>query len=336
MLSSTLGRMAAGKHLPLPLVIFQSSRKLSSSIPRRAEKPQVALVTGCASGIGLATAVLLAKDPQRRFLVYGSTLGPIEKEDALRDAAGPALNDTLFPLQMDVTKDDDVEKAVATVMKEQGRIDILNNNAGIAMRKALETISMEHIKLLFEINFFGTVRLMRAVLPIMKRQQSGRIINQSSRNAIEGAPYMNMYTASKFAVDGISEETAVIGRFFNIWVSVIQAGGVRTSIMDTMVKMGMGGPGSKGVSDHPDVHEIDRRLSTYRDHDLEWSQCPAVSAEEIAEVILRAATDERPHFRYQVSEPVEAIAKRKYRDHTGDEFVQYQVDRLVPFVEGKK
>ena len=77
---------------------------------------------------------------------------------------------------------------------------------------------------------------------------------------------------------------------------------MKTPIMDAMIASDLGGHGSKGISDHPDVHEIDRKLSTYRDHDLEWSKCPAITADEFAEVVLKAVTDERPHFRYPTSE----------------------------------
>ncbi|XP_030848462.1 retinol dehydrogenase 8 [Strongylocentrotus purpuratus] len=312
-------------------ILCNRKRGFAMSANRSSQQPRVVVVTGCSSGIGLATANLLAKDREKRFIVYGSILGSLDEEQTFRETAGNALNDTLFPVRLDVTKDEDVEAAVAMVMEQQGRIDILVNNAGICTKKALETISMSDILRLYDINLFGYLRMMRAVLPIMKKQESGRIINMSSRNAIEGAPYMNIYTSSKFAIEGLSEETAVIGRFFNIWVSLIQPGGVISPIGDTMIANDLGGVGSKGISDHPDVHEIDRKLSMYRDHDLEWSKCPSMTAEDVAHVVLRAATDVKPHFRYQPQEAVAALAERRYRDPTGDEFIDYSADRLRPF-----
>eukprot|EP00057_Strongylocentrotus_purpuratus_P005330 XP_003730715.1 PREDICTED: retinol dehydrogenase 8 [Strongylocentrotus purpuratus] len=312
-------------------ILCNRKQGLAMSANCSSQQPQVVVVTGCSSGIGLATANLLAKDRERRFIVYGSILGSLDEEQTFCETAGNALNDTLFPVRLDVTKDEDVEAAVAMVMEQQGRIDILVNNSGINTKKTMETMSMSDILGLYDINLFGYLRMMRAVLPIMKKQESGRIINMSSRNAIEGAPYMNIYTSSKFAVEGLSEETAVIGRFFNIWVSLIQPGAVSTPINETMVSSGLGGLGSKSISDNPDVHEIDRKLSMYRDHDLEWSKCPSITAEDVAHVVLRAATDVKPHFRYQTQEAVAALAERKYRDPTGDEFIDYSADRLRPF-----
>ncbi|XP_041477412.1 retinol dehydrogenase 8-like [Lytechinus variegatus] len=316
----------AGKFL-----LCNTKRGYAMATQRQSQQPRVVVITGCSSGIGLATANLLAKDRERRFIVYGSIIGSLDEEQLFRDTAGGALNDTLFPFKLDVTKDEDVEEAVAMVMEQRGRIDILVNNAGICTKKALETISMSDIVRLYDVNLLGYVRMMRAVLPIMKKQESGRIINLSSRNAIEGAPYMNIYTSAKFGIEGLSEETAVIGRFFNIWVSLIQPGGVITPMGETMIAKDLGGAGSKGISDHPDVHEIDRKLSRYRDHDLEWSKCPSITADDVAKVVLRAATDVKPHFRYQTQEAVEALAERKYRDPSGDEFIDYLADRLRPF-----
>lgn len=88
--------------------------------------PEIVLISGCSSGIGLATAQLLAHDPQKRFLVYATILKPLEQEEQFRLQAGDALNDTLFPLQMDVTKEAMIVDTVATVMKNHGRIDILS------------------------------------------------------------------------------------------------------------------------------------------------------------------------------------------------------------------
>ncbi|XP_030842267.1 retinol dehydrogenase 8 [Strongylocentrotus purpuratus] len=178
-------------------LLCQRKQGLAMSANRSSQQPRVVVVTGCSSGIGLATANLLAKDREKRFIVYGSILGSLDEEQTFRETAGDALNDTLFPVRLDVTKDEDVEAAVAMVMEQQGRIDILVNNAGICTKKTLETISMSDILRLYDINLFGYLRMMRAVLPIMKKQESGRIINMSSRNGIEGAPYLNIYTSSK-------------------------------------------------------------------------------------------------------------------------------------------
>ena len=177
---------------------------------------QVALVTGASSGIGRATAELLS---QRGFDVFGTTRNLSEVEGWLSNVE---------PVELDVRDDSSVEAGVRTVLGLAGRIDALVNNAGYTLIGALEETSIDEAKDLFETNFFGALRLTRAVLPAMRDQGSGRIVNIGSVVGFVPGPYQGIYSASKHALEGYSESLDHEVRQFGIRVSVIEPGYTRT------------------------------------------------------------------------------------------------------------
>ncbi|XP_030845263.1 retinol dehydrogenase 8-like [Strongylocentrotus purpuratus] len=140
---------------------------------------KITLITGCSTGIGLNIAVKLGKDAAKKYMVY-STMRNLGKKEPLETAAGDALNDTIFIRPLDVVKDDSVTNAVNEIVDKHGRIDLVINNAGIATFSPLEYTPLADVRDVFETNFFGVVRMMQAVLPHMKEQRSGHIINVSS------------------------------------------------------------------------------------------------------------------------------------------------------------
>ncbi|MEO8184845.1 MAG: SDR family NAD(P)-dependent oxidoreductase [Deltaproteobacteria bacterium] len=153
---------------------------------------KIALVTGASSGIGQATAERLAK---AGYKVYGTS----------RRAVGAGQR-SFEMVTLDVTSDDSVEAAVSEVVRRDGRIDLLVNNAGFSIAPAgAEESSLEQARSIFDTNFFGILRMTRAVLPHMRRQGSGRIINISSIFGFLPAPYMALYAATKHAIEGYSE-----------------------------------------------------------------------------------------------------------------------------------
>lgn len=173
---------------------------------------KIILITGTSSGFGKATAELLA---QQGHTVYGTSRTPHE-------------HPTIHFLQMDVTIRDSVEKGVAQLIAEQGRIDVLINNAGMGIGGSLEHATPDEIRLQMHTNFGGCVNLCQAVLPHMRRQHSGRIINLSSIGGIMGLPYQGFYSASKFAIEGFSEALAAEVRGFGISVSMVEPGDFAT------------------------------------------------------------------------------------------------------------
>src|SRR5256714_15019148 len=153
---------------------------------------QVALVTGASSGIGEAAAHELLG---AGFTVYGTS----------RQAAAEENRDGIVFLRLDVTSDESVAFVVREVLERSGRIDVLVNNAGVGIAGAAEESSIEQARALFETNVFGSIRMTRAVLPHMREQGRGRIINVSSVLGLLPAPFMALYAATKHAIDGYSE-----------------------------------------------------------------------------------------------------------------------------------
>jgi NAD(P)-dependent dehydrogenase (short-subunit alcohol dehydrogenase family) len=186
----------------------------------RKENPRVVLVTGASSGIGLACATHLAG---RGFRVYGASR---------RAATGSAAPGSVTMLTADVTDDRSVEQAVAKVLALEGRLDIVVNNAGMGTAGPVENTTIEQAKAQLEVNFFGALRVCRAVLPAMREQRSGYIVNIGSIGGILAIPYQSMYSASKFALEGLSEALRMEVRPFGIRVVIIEPGDHKTALTE--------------------------------------------------------------------------------------------------------
>ncbi|XP_074386209.1 retinol dehydrogenase 8 [Zonotrichia albicollis] len=185
------------------------------------------LVTGCSSGIGLAVAVLLARDPQRRYLVV-ATMRDLSRRGPLEAAAGAALGDTLRILRLDVTSDSSVAECLQQI--PGGRVDVVVNNAGVGLVGPLEGASGPQVQRVFDTNVFGVLRLLQALLPQMKRRRSGHIVVVSSVMGLQGVVFNDVYAASKFAVEGLCESLAVQLLQFNVFVSLVEPGPVKHGI----------------------------------------------------------------------------------------------------------
>lgn len=235
---------------------------------------KIALVTGASSGIGLVTAARLAKDG---FTVYGTS----------RRGAN-AGKQSFEMLALDVTDDGTIEAAVGEVIRRSGRIDVLVNNAGFGVGIAGdEETSMAQSKAIFDTNFFGTVRMTRAVVPHMRRRGAGRIINMGSGLGLFPMPYMAIYSASKHALEGYSESLDHELRTRGIRVVVIEPGVTRTGFDANVLE-----PDSK-LEEYRDVRAA---LNARYEEMLAAGDTP----EAVAEVVLVAAKAARPKLRYPV------------------------------------
>ncbi|PYQ53037.1 MAG: short-chain dehydrogenase/reductase [Acidobacteria bacterium] len=232
---------------------------------------KVALVTGVSSGIGRATAVRLAQDGYRTF-------------GTVREAVAPHENIEL--VRVDVRDRDSVEEAVASVFETAGRIDVLVNSAGVAMVSAAEETTPEEARDLFDTNFFGVMRMTQAVLPAMRAQRSGRIINISSVLGFLPAPFMSVYAATKHAVEGYSESLDHEVRNFGVRVIVVEPGFTRTNLSR---HNGNGHPVSEYNMDR------ERAAASIEEH-IKHGADPAA----VADVVARAATARTPALHYQV------------------------------------
>ncbi len=249
---------------------------------------QVVLITGVSSGIGSVTAALLAK---RGFRVYGTQRNPA---GASPDAA------TVAPLVLDVRDEDSVRSCVETILEREGRIDALVNNAGYALIGSAEETSMEEAQAIFETNFFGVLRTCKAVLPAMRRQGRGRIVNVGSILGFLPAPYMSTYAATKHAIEGFSESLDHEVRQFGIRVSVIEPAFTRTNL----------GRNGQLVAQPLSAYSADRdsAFAAIREGVAKGAAPSAVAA-----VVLEALTSRSPRLRYPVGSEAKLLGSlRKF------------------------
>ena len=175
---------------------------------------KIILITGISSGFGKQTAELLAAEG---LIVYGTVRRDVE--------INPAVNG----LKLDLTNSDSLRQAVQTILQKEGKIDVLINNAGMHTGGPIETSPIENIKLQMDTNFIGMVNLTREVLPVMRKQGYGTIINFSSIGGLMGLPFQAFYSAGKFAIEGFSEALRMEVRQFNIKIVLINPGDFHTN-----------------------------------------------------------------------------------------------------------
>lgn len=233
---------------------------------------KTALVTGASSGIGKATAERLS---MAGFKVYGTS-----RRGALADQRSFEM------LPLDVTSDESVAAAVAQMLRKEGRIDLLVNNAGFSTAPAgAEESSMEQVRSIFDTNFFGIARMTRAVVPHMRHQGSGRIVNIGSIFGFLPMPYMALYAATKHAVEGYSESLDHELRTMGIRVSVIQPANTRTQFEANLLEA------DAKLDEYRDVRAaVGKRLTEM----IEEADEPEV----VAETVLKASIAVNPKLRY--------------------------------------
>ena len=195
-------------------------------------KKVVAVVTGSSSGIGFETSLLLAKNG---FFTY-ATMRDLDKSNKIIDLKQKEKL-PLEVLKLDVTDDKSVKEAIEKIANEQGTVDVLVNNAGYALVGPLEELSIQEFKEQFETNVFGAIRVTQAVLPIMRKQRQGTIVNISSIAGRIGFPLTSAYVSSKFALEGLSESMAYEIDQFGTKVILIEPGVIKTNF-DHNLKIG--------------------------------------------------------------------------------------------------
>lgn len=180
------------------------------------EDDKIVLITGTSSGVGYSTAILLSKNG---FKVYGTSRKPGNK----------IKSNDFETFQLDVCSDESVNGCIQDVKEREGRIDILINNAGYSIAGAIEETHINEAKSQFETNFFGVVRMVNGVLPIMRQQRSGLIINVSSLAGRISVPFEGFYAASKFALEGYTEALRHELKLLDIDVSLVEPSFLKTN-----------------------------------------------------------------------------------------------------------
>jgi NAD(P)-dependent dehydrogenase (short-subunit alcohol dehydrogenase family) len=190
------------------------------------EKQSIAVVTGTSTGIGFETSLLLARNGFYTYATMRDTL----KSDKIEKIASKE-NLPLEVLSMDVDNDDSVRNAIEKIIDEKQKIDILVNNAGYGLFGALEDISIEEIKKQFETNLFGAIRTIKEVLPTMREQKNGIIVNVTSIAGVVGIPAECIYVSTKFALEGLSESISYELQSYGIKVILIEPGVINTNFV---------------------------------------------------------------------------------------------------------
>lgn len=268
----------------------------------------VALVTGSSSGIGFETSLLLARNGYHTY----ASMRNLGKSKTITEIA----NREKLPLpviQLDVDDDKSVKDAIYRIENEQGRIDVVVNNAGYLLIGPLEELSTREFKEQFETNFFGAIRVIKEVLPIMRRQRAGIIVNISSLAGRVGLPLNSPYVSSKFALEGLSESMAYEIEQFGIKLVLIEPGYIKTNVANSF-KTGKNVvvTAANNKNNSPYAEFTQNRIAALG---------PSVEAGlhpiEVAKVILKAATSENPDLRYLIGEG--AVKLMNMRKSTSDE-----------------
>jgi short-subunit dehydrogenase len=236
---------------------------------------KVILVTGISSGFGEKTSQLLAL---KGHIVYGTVRKETENKHGVH------------VLKMDLTDPESIKKAVHTVIENEGHIDVLINNAGMHTGGAIETTPIENIKLQMDTNFLGMVHMLKEVLPFMRKQQSGLIINFGSIGGLMGLPFQAFYSASKFAIEGLSEALRMELKPFNIKVVVINPGDFHTN--NTLNRRNF----LTRLPNDPYAEQFEKSLSI-----IEKDESNGGSPEALARKIVRIAEMNNPRPRYIIS-----------------------------------
>jgi NAD(P)-dependent dehydrogenase (short-subunit alcohol dehydrogenase family) len=256
-----------------------------------ASDAKMAVVTGSSSGIGLATALELAR---KGYFTYATARNPT-KAGAVAEAAKKE-NLPISVVQLDVTDDGSVRRAVDQILKEKGRIDLLVNNAGYGLGGAFEDSSMEEIKDLYDTNIFGLMRTTRAVLPAMRKQRSGTIVNISSAGGRLGYPGNSVYISTKFATEGLSEAMAYELEPFGIRVIVIEPGVIKTNFGAGMVIA------KKAQDPSSPYSQMMQKMGNNWQHMTEQGSPP----ELVAKVVIDAIESKDGGLRYLAGKDVES------------------------------
>lgn len=265
---------------------------------------KVALVTGSSSGIGLETSLALAR---KGYFTY-ATMRDTNKATKLLDISKKE-NLKLVTIPLDVDKEDSIKNAVSKIESEKGRIDVLVNNAGYLLFGCIEDISVDELKAQFETNFFGIVRMIQLVAPIMRKQNSGIIVNLSSVAGRIGFPGTPAYISSKFALEGLSESMRYEMSPFGIKTIIIEPGVIKTNIFSSM-------------KNNPKPDSPYQEISEKVQKGIKMMGELGTDPKEVANTIIKAIEADDPLPRYMVGNDAAMFLEAK-KMKTDTEFENY-------------
>jgi short-subunit dehydrogenase len=257
---------------------------------------QVALITGCSSGLGYETALMLARNGFHTFATMRNT----KKSDSLEEIIKKERLD-LNIRELDVNDNTSIENAINCIKSEANRIDVLINNAGYGLVGFFEDLTLDEIRNQFETNFFGVLNITKKIIPIMRSQKSGTIINVSSGAGQVGFPGISAYVSTKFAIEGFSESLMYELFPYGIKVVIIEPGVIKTNFFRNCI-----------VSEHSmkKSSPYSRSLDKFQ-RNVELMQEHATSPIDVAKVIMQVLGNNEPKQRYIVGNDVAMILEAK-------------------------
>ena len=282
--------------MPIPVGKKRSSAHAAGDFSHNAAFPPVVLITGASSGFGEACAQHLGT---KGYRVYGTSRRATWNPDARQNSPGTA-SCQLIP--MDVCDTASVDAGVDTVLKTAGRIDVVICNAGFGLAGSVEDSTVEEAKRQLETNFFGTWRVCRAVLPHLRRQESGYLVIMGSLAGVMGIPFQAAYSASKFALEGMAEALRMEVKPWGIHVVLIQPGDFRTGFTRNRIKTTASGQNPAYAA------SFTRALAV-----MEKDERQGPSPEKLARLVARIITHPAPRLRYTagtMSQRAGALLKR--------------------------
>lgn len=267
---------------------------------------KIALVTGASAGIGMETAKTLANNG---YIVYAAA----RRTDRMNELSPLGIK----PISMDVTDDESMVTNINSIIKTEGRIDVLVNNAGFGLYGAVEEVSMKDARYQLEVNVIGLARLVQLVIPYMRRQHSGKIVNITSIGGKISSPMGGWYHASKFAVEALSDNMRMELKPFGVDVIVIEPGGIKTEwgsiAMENLMKSSSEGP-YKNTAEN--MAALNKKFEPR-------NSAPSL----IADLILKAITVKNPKTRYHagfMATPI-LMARKILSDKQFDKMMMSQV-----------
>jgi short-subunit dehydrogenase len=274
---------------------------------------QVVLITGCSSGIGYETALMLARNGFHTFATMRNT----KKSDSLEEIIKKERLDLIIR-ELDVNDDTSIENTINCIKREANRIDVLINNAGYGLVGFFEDLTLDEIRNQFEVNFFGVLNITKKIIPIMRLQKSGIIINVSSGAGQVGFPGISAYVSTKFAIEGFSESLMYELFPYGIKVVIIEPGVIKTNFFRNCI-----------VSEHSmkKSSPYSRSLDKFQKN-VELMQEHATSPIDVAKVILQVLGNNEPKQRYIVGNDVAMILEAK-KNLSDIEFKKMMMQNII-------
>jgi Short-chain dehydrogenases of various substrate specificities len=274
---------------------------------------QVALITGCSSGIGYETALMLGRNGFRTFATMRNT----KKSDSLQEIIRKEGLDVSIR-QLDVNDDASIENTINNIKNEANRIDVLINNAGFGLVGFFEDLTLDEIRDQFETNFFGVLNITKKIIPIMRLQKSGTIINISSGAGQVGFPGISAYVSTKFAIEGFSESLTYELLPYGIKVVIIEPGVIKTDFFRNckVSEHSM----KKNSTYSPSLDKFQRNIELMQEH--------ATSPTDVAKVIIQVLGNNEPKQRYIVGNDVAMILEAK-KNLSEIEFKKMMIQNII-------